>query len=109
MNNETGAALHNGPISQPHRRPGKLDRMLSTFAKGEKLNTFAARDLGDTCLHSTVSSLQKRHGVKFARQGQTVSGRFGSSRVMMYWLEGDDLLKARRIVTDLGTSTAREG
>jgi hypothetical protein len=102
MKKEIGAACPNGPTPKRNSRLGKLDRILSTFAKGEKLNTFAARDLGDTCLHSTVSSLQKRHGVKFARQGQTVPGRYGSSRVMMYWLEGDDLLKARRIVTARG-------
>ncbi len=99
MNNETGAALHSGPISQPHRRPGKLFRMLSTFAKGEKLNTFAARDLGDTCLHTTVSDLQLRHGVKFSRDWQTIDGRFGSVRVRVYWLQGEDLQRARQIVT----------
>lgn len=102
MNQETGAASHNGPIPKQHTRPCKLYRILSTFAKGEKLNTFAARDLGDTCLHSTVSTLQNRHGLNIARDWQTVPGRFGDSRVRVYWIEGEDLQKARRIVTARG-------
>ncbi|MES3008400.1 MAG: hypothetical protein V4751_11590 [Pseudomonadota bacterium] len=98
MNNETGAASHNGPIPHHHSTPGKLDRMLSTFAKGEKLNTFAAKELGDTCLHTTVSDLQQRHGVRFTREWQTVEGRFGKTRVRVYWLQGEDLQRACQIV-----------
>ena len=102
MNTETGAAvIPNGPITVHHTAPGKLARMLSTFAKGEKLNTFAARDLGDTCLHTTVCDLQQRHGVKFSRDWQTVTGRFGKARVRVYWLQGEDLEKARNIVAGL--------
>ena len=102
MSTEIGAAHHNGPTSKHHSRPGKLDQMLATFAKGEKLNTFAARELGDTCLHTTVSGLQRRHGVSFSRDWQTVPGRFGSVRVRVYWLQGEDLQKARRIVKARG-------
>lgn len=80
------------------KAPGKLDRMLSLFSKGYRLNTFQARDHGDSCLHTTVSTLQSRHGIKFSRDWQSLSGRFGPVRVRRYWLEGKSLEKAQRHV-----------
>ena len=77
---------------------GKLERMLELFAKGYRLNTFKAKELGDTCLHTTISSLQTKHGIHFSREWETLPGRFGPARVRRYWLDSDDLRKAREIV-----------
>ncbi len=77
----------------------KLDRMLVLFANGRSLNTFQAKEEGDTCLHTTVSDLQARHGIRFSRQWEEVPNRFGTkTRVLRYWLQGQDLQRACQIV-----------
>lgn len=81
---------------------GKLDRMLILFSEGYCLNTFQAKELSDTCLHTTISDLQIRHGIKFAREWQTVFGRYGAARVRRYWLDGDNLIRANEIVSRKG-------
>ncbi len=78
---------------------GKLQRMLSVFATGMRLNTFQAKELGDTCLHTTVSDLQARHSISFSRQWEKVLNRFGTeTRVLRYWLEGINLERAQAII-----------
>ncbi len=79
---------------------GKLKRMLSVFASGMRLNTFQAKELGDTCLHTTVSDLQARHNITFARQWEKIRNRFGTeTRVLRYWLEGVNLERAQAIIS----------
>lgn len=82
------------------RKAGKLKRILCEFAGGVSLNTFQAKELGDTCLHTTVSDLQTRYGLRFERATEKISNRFGTtSRVMRYWLQGAELEKAQAIAT----------
>jgi len=79
---------------------GKLQRMLSVFASGMRLNTFQAKELGDTCLHTTISDLQARHNVTFSRQWEKIKNRFGTeTRVLCYWLEGVNLERAQAIIS----------
>lgn len=93
---------HENPTTKPL---GKLDRMLSVFASGMSLNTFQAKELGDTCLHTTVSSLQARHCLTFDRSNEKIKNRFGSyTRVMRYWLSGHDLERAQQIIDGKGRS-----
>lgn len=81
------------------QRPGKLTSMLIHFAMGERLHRFEAERIGDHCLHTTVSGLQTKYGIEFNREFTKVPNRFGSqTSVKKYWLEGDQLLKAREIV-----------
>lgn len=83
---------------------GKLPRMLCVFASGMSLNTFQAKEMGDTCLHTTVSDLQARYGVHFERESEKISNRFGTtSRVMRYWLAGEQLEKAQAIINGRST------
>lgn len=85
--------------SKKPKRAGKLDLMLNAFANGSHLNRFQAERLGDHCLHTTVSDLQLRHSIRFSRKWVKVPNRFGSrTRVMSYWLDGEDLIKASEIV-----------
>jgi hypothetical protein len=50
--------------------------------------------------------LQKRHPIYFSRRFIKVPNRFGSeTSVMLYWLEGDSLIKAR-LITGLGKDLA---
>lgn len=78
---------------------GKELSMLKRFAEGAKLHRFQAEPLGDHCLHTTVSDLQINCGIKFSRHRVSVRNRFGGrTSVCEYWLEGDDLSKARKIL-----------
>jgi hypothetical protein len=89
------------------RRLTKLDSMLLRFAKGQKLNRFDAERIGDHCLPSTISDLQKRNALTFCRKLVKVPNRFGSvTSVMLYWLEGESLLIARELFK-LDCSTIR--
>ncbi|MEP1446267.1 MAG: hypothetical protein ABJK37_09185 [Paraglaciecola sp.] len=91
-------AIYTNSKSTP-RQLTKLDSMLLRFANGQKLNRFDAERIGDHCLPSTVSDLQKRNALTFCRKLVKVPNRFGSrTSVMMYWLEGESLLIARKII-----------
>jgi len=77
---------------------GKLDSMLYRFALGEKYHRFIAEAVGDHCLPTTVSDLQKKHSIYFERKFVKVPNRFGyKTPVMLYWLQDDSLTKARLI------------
>jgi hypothetical protein len=77
---------------------GKLDSMLYRFALGEKYHRFIAETVGDHCLPTTISDLQKRHPIYFERKFIKVPNRFGSkTSVMLYWLKDESLIKARLI------------
>lgn len=77
---------------------GKLDYMLLRFAHGDRLHRFQAERIGDHCVHTTVSDIQIKHGIKFSRRRVKVPNRFGKkTSVCEYWLEGNDLLRARVI------------
>lgn len=77
--------------------PCKLDTMLRRFAQGEKHHRFTAEQVADHCLHSTIASLQKKHGIYFDRMFIKVRNRFGTdTHVKLYWLEGENLEKARK-------------
>jgi hypothetical protein len=83
---------------QPNITPiqsGKLASMLYRFAEGKKYHRFSAERVGDHCLPTTISDLQKKHSIYFERKFVKVPNRFGSKTpVMLYWLEGDSLVKA---------------
>lgn len=78
---------------------GKLNSMLLRFANGARLNRFEAERLADHILNTTISCLQSRHGITFSRKREKVPNRFGGlTSVNRYWLEGESLERARRIV-----------
>ncbi len=75
----------------------KLRRILGHLLHGS-LNRFEAEPLGDHCLHTTVSSIQKR-GVPIARHFEEVPTRFGTTtRVCRYWVAVSDREKARALL-----------
>jgi hypothetical protein len=77
---------------------GKLESMMLRFAQGKKYHRFSAETIGDHCLPTTISDLQKRHGIVFSRKLIKVPNRFGTkTSVMLYWLEGISLTKARMV------------
>jgi len=72
--------------------------MLARFAQGMSFNRFEAERVGDHCLHTTISDLQRKHGIEFHREWEVVPNRFGSkTRIRRYWLAGAHLQRAREI------------
>jgi hypothetical protein len=80
------------------RRTGtKLRRILSALIDGRRLTRFDAEQLGDHCLPSTVSALQ-RLGITIQREPVALEGRHGRFRCCVYWLAESDRPTALRIV-----------
>ena len=78
---------------------GKLESMLYRFACGKRFHRFSAEIVGDHCLPTTISDLQISRGLYFSRKFIKVPNRFGSqTSVKLYWLEGGNLIKARRLI-----------
>lgn len=76
--------------------PGKLKSMLYRFASGARHHRFSAEQVGDHCLPTTITDLQKRYGIHFDRKRVKVRNRFGRlTSVCLYWLSGSSLAKAR--------------
>jgi hypothetical protein len=88
-------------IMPPHHTElGKEESMLIHFAQGKRLHRFSAERLADHCLPSTVSSLQRKYSIEFSREWVEVQNRFKKkTRVKLYYLQGEDLLKAQAIVS----------
>jgi hypothetical protein len=77
---------------------GKLKSMFYRFSQGAKYHRFSAELVGDHCLPTTISDLQKKHSIYFERKFIKVPNRFGSkTSVKLYWLQDDSLTKARLI------------
>jgi hypothetical protein len=94
--NDTPKNQNTGSINL--NESGKLDSMLYRFALGEKYHRFIAETVGDHCLPTTISHLQKRHPIYFERKFIKVPNRFGAkTSVMLYWLQDDSLIKSRLI------------
>jgi hypothetical protein len=84
------------------RQPGhdtKVLRVLAIFAAGHSLNRFDAEQIGDHCLHSTISSISRRYGLEFIKQWEKVPGYSGGlTRVIRYRLAPAELARACEIV-----------
>ena len=89
----------------------KKERVLSHFLTGAKLNRFEAeRIVHDHCLHSSVSTLQREHGIVIDRVFETVPALKGlaTARVCRYWLHPDpDNLKRARAVLGMPEEAAQ--
>lgn len=88
----------------------KKERVLSHFLNGARLNRFEAeRMVHDHCLHSSVSTLQREHGIVIDRVFETVPALKGlaTARVCRYWLRPDpDNLKRARAVLGMTDEAA---
>lgn len=72
--------------------------MLILFSSKERMNRIDAEYFDDHCLPRTIRRLQKKYGLAFCRRRIPISGRFRTRfYIFEYWLEGSELLKARRI------------
>ena len=78
-----------------NKRPVKWKRVLAALADGQRLNRFEAEwILNDHCLHSTVSTIQKK-GIQVERKEEVVPGYQGiPTHVCRYWLNPEEQVKA---------------
>ncbi len=92
-NNET-----NNNIS---KAPTKMEACIEAFTRRKSLNTFEAnKEYGDTCLHTSVSDLQKKHGIVIGRTKEKTVNRVGRSVVVTrYTLL--DIEQMKSVLTDL--------
>lgn len=95
----TGNSPDNSHENHTSKQIGKQERMLWHFAAGGRIHRFQAEKLGDHCLPSTISSLQRKYRIHFRRKLITVTNRYDTeTRVALYWLEGEDLERARTVI-----------
>ena len=77
----------------------KKFNIIQYFLKGLSLNRYEAEDLGDHCLHSTVSTLCNKIGLQIHRKWEVVPNRFDSTtRVKRYWFSESDIAKIRKLL-----------
>jgi len=71
--------------------PAKWKRVLRALLSGRRWHRFeAARELSDSCLHSTVATLQSK-GVRISRRDITIPGFQGiPTHVCQYWIDTAD-------------------
>jgi hypothetical protein len=106
MKERRPAPAANGDKTKPEqandtaaRKPGKQARILLVFYSGYSLHRFQAEDIGDHCLHSTISALFNGYGLVFDRERVKVPNRFGTqTTVTQYRLAGSSREKAARLL-----------
>ena len=83
--------------------PTKIARVLEYQVFSGSLNRFEAeRDVGDHCLHSTISSLAHGYGLTFKRTSEKVPNRWGQPcDVTRYSLPASEHTKARAVLAML--------
>ena len=67
----------------------KIQRVLVALMSGRSFNCFEAEwQLHDHCLHSNISTLDRKYGITVSREFETVLGYQGKpTRVCRYWME----------------------
>lgn len=98
------ASTSKTPTNATRNAPTKIDRIFALLVNcgTAGLNSFEAAQHGERHLHSTVSALQRKHGLFISREFVTVAGWRGiPTRICRYWLSGADLKKAGRITERL--------
>lgn len=78
--------------------PRKIETILAALVRGEKLHRFDAFKYHDTCLNSTVSTLQNNHGIPISRKGITVIRHGNKVAVKLYWLPPTSLGRANEVL-----------
>ncbi len=78
-----------------HNRNTKNFNIIKHFATSLSLHRFQAERLGDHVLPSTISELQKLHGMYFKREVISVHINYNcTTRFKKYWFAGEPLVNA---------------
>ena len=68
----------------------KIGRVLQQLGRGEELNNRSAFEMGDTCLHSTISKLRNDYGIAVTGEPEKYVGHDQHpSQRHRYWIETD--------------------
>ena len=62
---------------------------------------FDALSISDSCLNSTISDIQKFHGIQIDRRWTKRQSKFGPIDCAEYWLQGEGLEKAERYLSGI--------
>lgn len=90
------------PVKQPAvKNQTKTERILEAFVRGEQLHRFNTFTYRETCLHSTVSLLQNKYGVQFARKTIRVNRQGDMVNVTLYWLPYSSFEQAHEVLTEM--------
>ncbi|MCP5359898.1 MAG: hypothetical protein R3E75_08215 [Steroidobacteraceae bacterium] len=81
-------------------RPGKTRRVLAALVEGRRLDRFAAEELGDHTLNTTVSVLQIRHGIHVQREVVKARNAYGPFWHCRYWLDEVNAARARQLLAE---------
>jgi len=82
-------------------REGKTKEIVKLFVSGRRLSCLDHYWTGDTCLHSTVSSLSKRYGLSIPREWMKKPNRAGvKTRVKDFWFSAEDKAKMLPLIDD---------
>src|SRR5690606_2202371 len=81
--------LNKGDAAHSTRPLHKWKRILKCMADAGHLTRFDAERLGDHCLNSTISRLQRR-GIHVMREQIELEGRFGVIHCCRYWLDAGE-------------------
>lgn len=98
LNHRTNKTTINKPAT-------KTELCLRALLTRHETTTFDANRLyGDTCLHSTISAIEKQYSIKIARSLRKVRGRRTNAAIAHYRLDGDNVAKAKIITNNLRVS-----
>lgn len=88
------------PVLKPEECRTKKERVLNHLTHYGSINRFeASRQLYDSTLNSTISSLANAHGVVFDKQWEEVLSRAGSlARVVRYALADESRAAALKLL-----------
>jgi len=90
-------------MSLPNRPPFKLETVLMMFIEygHSGMNQLeACKEYGESCLHTSVSTLYNQHGIIFKRKQENIKNRVGTtSRFTRYWFFSErDERKAENLI-----------
>lgn len=75
-----------------------LAYLLEQSSQGQAVTRFDAERMGDHCLNSTISTLQKRLGLAISRRRTKLDGQWGPIYCKEYWLDEAQRYEARKIL-----------
>lgn len=81
------------------KTPSKKKRVLMALCERSYNRFEAERQLHDHCLHTTVSTLQNKHGIEVDLELESVPGYLGiDTWVCRYWIAPENIDNALKLV-----------
>jgi hypothetical protein len=81
------------------KTPSKKKRVLMALTQRSYNRFEAEQQLHDHCIHTTVSTLQNKHGIVVNREFESVPGFQGiETRVCRYWIAPENIDNALKLV-----------